>query len=172
VSSDIPEPRARAGVPAIFWFSLSLALLAVALSAAYFLLVYFPQRNAARDRALAESLRRETESKAVLDCANQAARALKKFIEEGRMASRVLGQPLLAIGSTNHYNRRLSRCFVDIETADENMLSGFTVLDAYEGAEMLWCIGKIGGQTACHDADQNSIDESQARAREKSLMTE
>ena len=171
MDSDAPELRAHHSAIQFFWISLSLSLLAVAMSTVYFLLVYVPKRDAARDQLSIESRRQEAETRATLDCANQAARAVSRFVQEDRMSSRVFGIHQNVTGTTNHFNRRLSKCFVQIETMNPPDLSGFSIVDAYENTEVLDCLTKIGRDTRCWSADENSVDPKEADARKESLMS-
>ena len=155
-------------IPRLFWTSLSISILIAAASVAYFLLVYTPLRDARRDQAAAESARHAADRARVLGCASQAEVSASKL---GREMSG-LGERI--VGSTNHFNSRLERCFVEIQTVFPGGGLGFSVVDAYENSVALscWTTPRTKGiwDRTCID-NGKKIDAEKADAREEDLMT-
>ena len=52
------------------------------------------------------------------------------------------GPPPNVTGESNHYNRRLGKCIVDVQTVDKNGTAEF-VLDAYEQSDIMWCLTRF-----------------------------
>lgn len=145
--------------PRVLWFSASAAVLIVALSAAYFLFVTLPAAQRHRDDLAAEIARKQVSDKQVMDCAEQSRRAGEDM---GKYSS-VFGLPSHVSGVINHYNRKLSKCIVDVETVDKNGTVEY-VMDAYQQSSILWCnirfTPKMG--RVCMDAKSNRIDPTDA----------
>jgi len=160
-------------VPRVFWLSASVALLVIAVSASYFLLVVLPASERHRDELTAEVARKQAGEKQALDCAEQARRAGQDM---GKYSSG-FGPPSNISGVSNHYNHKLSKCIVDVQTVDKNSLAEF-VMDAYEQSSILWCTtrfvpkGAPPMQRTCMDSKNNRIDPSAADKQIDALMRE
>jgi hypothetical protein len=160
-------------VPRVFWLSASVALLVIAVSASYFLLVVLPASERHRDELTAEVARKQAGEKQALDCAEQARRAGQDM---GKYSSG-FGPPSNISGVSNHYNIKLSKCIVDVQTVDKNSLAEF-VMDAYEQSSILWCTtrfvpkGAPPMQRTCMDSKNNRIDPSEADKQIDALMRE
>jgi hypothetical protein len=161
------------GVPRLFWFSLSLTLLIIAGSVSYFVLVYIPRRDANRDRVAAESVIRDAERRTDLGCANQAEQASNRLMREMRSDFGPNADHVVGLG--NHYNRRLRKCLVEIQTLTPEGGGGFIILDAYENWSLLSCTTllrpKETWQRFCLNPDGN-LDPEKADVQEKALTSE
>lgn len=158
-------------VPRFFWFSASAALLLIAASAAYFFLAVIPAAERHRDDQAADLARKQASDKQIADCAEQARRAGEDM---GKYSSSGFGLPSHITGVSNHYNRKLSKCIVDVETLDKNGTVEY-VMDAYEESNILWCSTRIGSkniQRFCMDSNKNRIDSTEADKQIDDLMRE
>lgn len=159
-------------VPRILWFSASAALVVIAVSASYFLLVVLPAAERRRDELTTEIARKQAGDKQTMDCAGQARRAGEDM---GKYSSGF--GPSNISGVSNHYNRKLSKCIVDVQTVDRNGTAEF-VMDAYEQSSILWCTirfapkGASPMQRTCMDSQNNRIDPKEADKQIDALMRE
>jgi len=157
----------------IFWFSASVALLVIAISAAYFLFVTLPAAERHRDDLTAEIARKQAIDKQVMDCAEQA----RHTGEDMGKYSSGFGPPSNVSGVSNHYNRKLSKCIADVQTVDKNGTVEF-VMDAYEQSSILWCSTRFVPKAAtpmqrvCMDSKNNRIDPTEADKQIDALMRE
>jgi hypothetical protein len=160
-------------VPRVFWMSASVALVVVAASASYFLLVTLPTAQRHRDELAAEIASKQAKDKQSTDCAEQARRTGEDM---GKYSSG-FGSPSNISGVTNHYNRKLSKCIADVQTADKNGTVEY-VLDAYEQSSILWCSIRFAPKTAspmqriCMDSQSKRIDPTEADKQIDALMRE
>jgi hypothetical protein len=160
-------------VPRVFWLSASVALLVIVVSASYFLLVVLPASERHRDELTAEIARKQAGEKQAMDCAEQARRAGQDM---GKYSS-VFGPPSNISGVSNHYNHKLNKCIVDVQTVDKNSTAEF-VMDAYEQSSILWCMSRFVPKTVppmqrtCMDSNDNRIDPTEADKRIDTLMRE
>ena len=119
----------------------------------------------------AELSRKQASDKQVRDCAEQARRAGEDY---SRYSSG-LG-PSHISGISNHYNHKLNKCIVDVQTADANGRTEF-VMDAYEQqSSILWCITTFVPTSAspmqrtCMDSKNNRVDPTEADTQIDALM--
>lgn len=161
-------------VPRVFWMSASVALLIIAASASYFLLVILPAGQKRRDDLTAEIARKQAEQKQASDCAEQARRAGQDM---GKYSSG-FGPPPNITGVSNHYNRKLNKCIVDVQTVDKNGTVEF-VMDAYEQSNILWCMTQFvaqgpskGMHRTCMGSENNAIDPTEAEKQIEALLRE
>lgn len=173
--TEKPDAQGRSRtVPLLFWAPLSVSILIIAASVGYFLLVYIPRRDANRERLAAESAQRDAETKASVGCANEVARAVSRVIKEDRN----LGWPSARtiIGTSNHYNRRLQKCLVEIDRWEPDGGWSFTIFDAFENSDLLTCFihpSRHGEEPElCLDSDNQHLDPDKADAQHKALMSE
>jgi hypothetical protein len=158
--------------PRVFWLSASAALLAIAGSVSYFLLVALPATQKHRDEQSAQLATTQARDKQVLDCAEQARRAAQDM---GKYSTG-FGPPPAVTGSINHYNRKLGKCIVDVHTVDKNSTAEF-VLDAYEQSDIVWCLTRFTPkalppmQRTCM-AQNKRIDPSDADKQIEALLHE
>lgn len=164
----IPLPLS---VPRFFWIAASVALLGITASVCYFLLVGLPARQKHRDELSSELATKQAGEKQAIDCAEQARRTADDI---GRHSTG-FGPPPGVTGSTNHYNRNLGKCIVDVQTADKNSTAEF-VLDAYEQANMLWCMTRFTPKESprmrrtCMDSQNKPIDPAEADKQIDALL--
>jgi len=126
-----------------------------------------PAAQLHRDELAAEAAKQRAGEKQISDCAEQARLAGEDM---GRHSS-VLGPPSRVAGVSNHYNRKLSKCIVDVQTAQTDGVTE-TLMDAYEQSYLLYCFTttKLG---RCVDALSNtSIDPAEADKRIDALLRE
>jgi hypothetical protein len=160
-------------VPRVFWISASVSLLAVGTAASYFLLVILPTAQRHRDELGAEIASRQAKDRQAIDCAEQA----RHTGEDMGKYSSGFGPPSNISGVSNHYNRKLSKCIVDVQTVDKNGTAEF-VMDAYEQSSILWCMtrfvrkGVPPMQRTCMDSKSNRIDPPEADKQIDALMRE
>jgi len=160
-------------VPRFFWLSASVAVLAIAVSASCFLLMVMPAAQRHRDELAAEIAKQQASEKQIGDCAEQARRAGQDM---GKYSSGV-GPPSNVSGVSNHYNRKLSKCIVDVQTVDRNGTAEF-VMDAYEQSNILWCYTRFaakarsGAQRVCIDSKNNRVDPTEADKQIDALLRE
>ena len=87
------------------------------------------------------------------------------------------GPPSNVTGESNHYNRRLGKCIVDVQTVDKNGTAEF-VLDAYEQSSIVWCTTRFAPEEAppmqrtCMDSQNKRIDPSDADKQIDGLLRE
>ncbi|HUO34070.1 MAG TPA: hypothetical protein VMU43_03675, partial [Candidatus Acidoferrum sp.] len=141
----------------IFWLSLSVAVLTIAASVCYFLLVYVPSRERFKDQQLAETSKRELAAKHESDCFAQAQRATEKYEHE----ISAMGSHEVITDSSNHYNQKSQECLVRIQTLSNDGHRTFIYIeDAYESRMVQSCSVRFGGKgsgTVCLDGDNNEI---------------
>jgi hypothetical protein len=161
-------------MPRVFWMSASVALLIVAASASYFLLVLLPATQRHRDELTAEIARKQAGEKQTLDCAEQARRAGQDM---GKYSTG-FGPPSNITGVSNHYNHKLNKCIADVQTVDKNSTAEF-VMDAYEQSSILWCMTRFvtkgpsrGMQRTCMDSKNNIVDPTEADKQIDALLRE
>jgi hypothetical protein len=166
MSLHMPPPRA-------FWLSASLALLLISSSVAYFFLVLLPGRERHRDELGADLATKQSIQKQVLECADQARLTTQDF---GKYATG-FGPPPSVSGSSNHYNQKLGKCIVDLQTVDKNGTAEF-VLDAYEQSDIIWCNTRFVSkqtppmQRVCMDHQNKRIDPEEADKQIDALLRE
>jgi len=159
-------------VPRVFWLSASVALLLVAVSASYFLLVILPTAQRHRDELAAEAASRQAQEKRTIDCAEQSRRTGEDF---GKYSA--FWPPSHVSGVSNHYNQKLSKCVVDVQTVDKGGTAEF-VMNAYEQSNILWCSTRILPKAAspmqriCMDSQNKRIDSTEADKQIDALMRE
>ena len=159
--------------PRVFWLSASVALLAIAGSVSYLLLVVTPATQRHRDELTLELAAKQAADKRTIDCAEQARRTADDI---GRYSSG-FGPPPTVTGSSNHYNLKLGKCIVDVQTVDKNSTTEF-VLDAYEQSNILWCMTRFAPkesspmQRTCMDSQNQRIDPAEADKRIDVLLRE
>jgi hypothetical protein len=159
--------------PRLFWLSVSVALLAITASISYFLLVVLPATQRHRDELSAELATNKARDKQAIDCAEQARHAAEDI---GKYSSG-FGPPPAVSGSSNHYNRKLDKCIVDVQTVDKNSTAEF-VLDAYEQSNIVWCMTRFTPkesppmQRTCMDSQNKRIDASEADKQIEALLHE
>lgn len=154
--------------PRVFWLSASVALLAIAASVSYSLLVALPATQRRRDELNAESAAKQAKEKQATDCAEQARRVGEDM---GKYSS-VFSPASKVAGTSNHYNRKLGKCIVDVQTVDKNSTSE-TLLDAYEQSTVILCITTLTTRAAsrtCLDAKGKRLDPAEADKQIESLM--
>jgi hypothetical protein len=162
----MPAPRA-------FWLSASVALLVIAAAFAYFLLISLPATQRHRDELNDELATKQAREKQTLECAEQARRTTQDF---GKYATGV-GLPSSVSGSSNHYNQKLGKCIVDVQTVDKNGTAEF-VLNAYEQSDILWCSTRFVPkqtppmQRVCMDHQNKRIDPPEADKQIDALLRE
>jgi hypothetical protein len=161
-------------VPRVFWISVSVALVVIAASASYFLLVILPTAQRHRDEVTAEIARQQAGEKQAMDCAEQARRAGQDM---GKYSSG-LGPPPNITGVSNHYNHKLNKCIVDVQTVDKNSTAEY-IMDAYEQSNILWCMTQFvtkgpskGMRRTCMGSENNIIDPTEAEKQIDALMRE
>jgi hypothetical protein len=160
--------------PRIFWMSASVALLIVGASASYFLLVILPAGQKRRDELTAEISTRQAGEKQTLDSAEQARRAGQDM---GKYSTG-FGPPSHITGVSNHYNHKLNKCIVDVQTAGKNGTAEF-VMDAYEQSNILWCMTQFvtqgpskGMHRTCMGSKNDIIDPTEADKQIDALLRE
>lgn len=155
----------------VFWLSASVALLATAVSISYFLLLVVPATQRHRDELAAELASKQARDKQASDCAEQARHTTEDF---GKYSSGFGPAPTVS-GSSNHYNRKLGKCIVDVQTVDKNSTVEF-VLDAYEQSNIVWCMTRFTPkesppmQRTCMDSQNKRIDASEADKQIDALL--
>lgn len=156
----------------VFWLSLSVALVTVAASVCYFLIVYVPSRDRVRDRQAAEIAQTESVARQETECAAQAARATEQFARE--LLAMNLNHEVVA-DSMNHYNKPLKQCFVEIQTIAKGGATADYILDAIENKQVQVCTFdpqfKGSDKRLCLDADNAEIAPRDADKQSRSLMT-
>jgi hypothetical protein len=158
-------------VPRFFWLFASVALLIVAASVSYFMLVILPTAQRHRDDLAAEIASKQAKDRQAIDCAEQARRTGEDM---GRYSSG-FGPPSHISGVSNHYNRKLSKCIVDVQTVDKGGTAEF-VLDAYEQSSILWCSTRFTPKAAsamqriCMDPQNKRVDPTEADKQIDALM--
>ena len=157
----------------VFWLSASVALLVIAASVSYSLLVALPATQRHKDELNAELAAKQARDKHAIDCAEQARRAG----EDMGKYSNAFGPPPKVSGTSNHYNHKLDKCIVDVQTFDKNGSAEF-VLDAYEQSTILWCMTSFtpketsGMRRTCMDSQNKSINPTEADKQIDALMRE
>ena len=158
-------------VPRVFWVSASVALVLLAVSGSYYLLAILPANERHRNELAAEVARRQANDKQLIDCAEQARLAGKDMSKY----SSGFGPPSNVSGVSNHYNHRLGKCIVDVQTVDKNGTAEF-VMDAYEQSSILWCMTRFGPrsssplQRTCMDSTNNRVDPTEADRQIDALL--
>lgn len=156
-----------------FWVSASVAILVVAASVSYYLVIALPKSQQHRDEVNAELAAKQAKEKQTTDCAEQARLAGGDM---GKYSSG-FGPPSSVSGVSNHYNRKLGKCIVDVQTVDKNGTAEF-VMDAYEQSSILWCSTRFAPKAAspmqriCMDSKNNRIDPTEADKQIDALMRE
>jgi hypothetical protein len=157
--------------PRVFWLSASVALLVIAASVSYYLLIALPKSQQQRDELNAEIAAKQAKEKLAADCSEQARRAgedMVKYSSVFSVASKVAG-------TSNHYNRKLGKCIVDVQTVDKNSTSE-TILDAYEQSSLFLCVTTFTPKAAsrmqrtCLDSQSKPIDPAEADKQIETLM--
>jgi len=132
-----------------------------------------PATQRHRDELGAELATKEARNKQAIDCAEQA----RHTAEDIGKYSTGFGPPPAISGSTNHYNRKLGKCIVDVQTVDKNSTAEF-VLDAYEQSNIVWCMTRFTPkesppmQRTCMDSQTKRIDSSEADKQIEALLHE
>ena len=145
--------------PRIFWLSASLSLLVVAASSSYLLLAVLPAAQRHRDELDSELATKQARDKQTIECADQARRTAQDM---GKYSSG-FGPPPAVSGESNHYNRKLGKCIVNVQTVDKNGTAEF-VLDAYEQSDIMWCLTRFtpkeipAMKRTCMDSQNKRID--------------
>lgn len=161
----------------IFWFTSALACVGVAVSAVYFMLVYIPNRDRLQAETAAENARATRFSQLDAECANRAKTATQQFL----MEQRVIGASVAFIGSSNHYNRQLQKCIVEVDTLSSGSYASTSsrdYMDAYENTILMSCWTvqphdrKKQYELQCQDADLVRIPQDEEDKRWKALMRE
>lgn len=148
-------------------------LLAIAASLLYLLLVALPAAQRRRDDLDADLAATQARDKQVSDCAEQARRAAEDF---GKHSSS-FGPPPAVTGESNHYNQKLGKCLVDVETMGNNNMTEF-VLDAYEESNIIWCMTHFPSKSTelmkrtCMESQNKNVDPDEAERRIDVLMRE
>lgn len=159
--------------PRVFWLSASVALLAIAGSFSYFLVVVLPASQRRRDEQTAQLAAAQAKDKQLSDCAEQARRATQDFAKY----STGFGAPSAVTSAVNHYNRKLGKCIVDVHTVDKNSTAEF-ILDAYEQLDIVWCLTRFTPkalppmQRTCMDPQNKRIDPAEADKQIDALLRE
>jgi hypothetical protein len=139
----------------IFWVSSTVAFVGVAVSVVYFVLIYIPNRDRLQAQAAAETARATRFSQLEVECANRAKAATQQHMLEQHGITEL-------IGFSNHYNRRLQKCVVEVDTAGNGSyasVAGRDFVDAYENVTLLNCVNvmphdpKLKNEFHCEDAD-------------------
>ena len=161
----------------VFWLSSSVACLGVGSFAVYFMLVYIPNRDSLLAQVAAESARAVRIAQLEDECANRAKSAAQQFVSEQRLVDRSTG----FMGFSNHYNRQLQKCVVEIDTASSGSYaatSSRTFVDAHENAILMTCRTvlphdpKLETKFECQDADLVKIPPEQEDKKLKAIMSE
>jgi hypothetical protein len=162
----------------LFWFSSTVACVGTAVSAIYFMLVYIPSRDRLQAQTAAENARIIRFSQLETECANRARPAAQEFMLEQRA---ITGRGFEFQGFSNHYNRKLQKCIVEVDTLSSGphgYSSGRYFVDAYENTILMSCNAftphdpKSKSEFHCEDADLVRIPPEQEDKRLKALMTE
>lgn len=159
--------------PRVFWLSASIALLAIAASVSYCLVVALPATQRHRDDLNAQLAAAQARDKQAIDCAEQARRTTQDMSKY----STGFGPPPGVTGSTNHYNRKLGKCIVDVHTADKNSTAEF-VLEAYEQSDIVWCVTRFVPnelprmRRTCMESQNKLIDPAEADKQIDALLRE
>ena len=158
-------------VPRVFWVTISLALLLVALSAAHFFLVSLPAAQRRRDELAADNAKQQLTARQIADCAEQSRRAGADFSRYSSGAAFGLRESIA--GVSNHFNRKLGKCIVDVQTVDKNGTSEY-VMDAYEESSLLWCSNRLTPklQRTCMDSHNIQINPGEADRQIDALLRE
>ena len=157
----------------VFWLSASVALLVIGASVVYFLLVSLPATQRRRDELNDELAAKQARQKQSLECAEQARRTTQDF---GKYATG-FGPPPSVSGSSNHYNQKLGKCIVDVQTVDKNGTAEF-VLDAYEQSDIILCTTRFAPkqtppmQRVCLDHENKRIEPEDADKQIEALLKE
>ena len=133
--------------PRVFWLSASVAFLVIAASVAYFLLFALPATQRHRDELNSEFAAKEAKEKQAIECAEQARRTAQDF---GKYTTG-FGPPPAVSGSSNHYNRKLDKCIVDVQTVEKIGTAEF-VLDAYEQSTIFVVYDTVCAEGSTADA--------------------
>lgn len=161
----------------IFWLSSSVAALGVGAAVMYFFMVYIPNRDLLQTKVAAENARATRLSQLDADCANRAKPATQQFLLEQRL----LDSSVAFMGYSNHYNRRLEKCVVEVDTTSNgSYASSYSryFVDAIENAILMSCATlhphdrKSDSNFQCHDAYLVTIPPDQEDKRLKAIMTE
>jgi hypothetical protein len=159
--------------PRVFWLSASVAFLVIAASVAYFLLFTLPMTQRHRDELNNELAAKQAREKQAIECAEQARRTA----EDVGKHSTGFGPPPTVTGSSNHYNQKLGKCILDVQSVDKNSTAEF-VLDAYEQSSILWCMTHWPSKQTepmrrtCMDSQNKPIDPADADKQIDALLKE
>lgn len=159
--------------PRVFWLSASVALLVIAASVSYSLLVTLPAVQRHRDELSADLATKQARDKQITDCAEQARRTAEDFGKHNTG----FGPPPTVTGESNHYNHKLGKCVVGVQTVDKNSTGEF-VLDAYEQSSIIWCTTWWPTKATefmhrtCMDSQNKSVDPTEADKQIDALMRE
>ncbi len=160
-------------VPRFFWLSATISVLAIAISVSCFLLVLLPAAQRHRDEQNAEIAAKQAGDKQVIECAEQARHAAEDM---GKYSTGFGPQPAVS-GSSNHYNHKLGKCIVNVQTVDKNSTAEF-LLDAYEQSNIVWCMtrfvpkGTPPMQRTCMDSQNKLIEPTEADKQIDALLHE
>ena len=109
-----------------------------------------------------------------MDCAEQARRAGQDM---GKYSSG-FGPPPTITGVSNHYNRKLNKCIVDVQTVEKSSTAEY-IMDAYEQSNILWCMTQFvtkgpskGMQRTCMGSENNIVDPAEAEKQIEALLRE
>jgi hypothetical protein len=159
----------------IFWLSASVSILAVSASACYFFLIVLPASQRHRDELSSELANKQAAERLRTECAEQGRRTAEDL---GKYSSGSgVGLPATFTGESNHYNRKLGKCIVDVQTVDKNGTTEF-LLDAYEQSNIMWCSTRYlpkqapSMQRICMDTQNKRIDPADADKQIDSLLRE
>jgi hypothetical protein len=132
------------------------AALMIAASVAYFLLIYVPGRDHRQNDRISER-----------DCAARATLAVNELV--GQRKQWEPDRLFKIYGLSNHYNRRLEKCFVSViaRVGDPVNVSVWMVRDAYEGREVVACSG-----ATCLQNGDRELSTGEAERLRTALMTE
>ena len=155
----------------LFWIVSATAALSIAGSIVYFLLVYIPARDRTEAEAKVQAVRTQSER----ECSTQAQHATEIWTRQWRINGGVRDS---ISGGSNHYNRKLQKCFVEIDSAGtgNTTVLGTYLVDAYEVMAVLSCTTMLprSGESRrdCLDADSKKLEPEEADKRRKALMSE
>lgn len=161
----------------VFWLSSAAACALLAASAVYFLLVYVPKRDRLQAQTAEDSERSLRLAQLETECANRARPAAQQILAE----QRAIDAGVVLMGFSNHYNRRMQKCVVEVDTTSSGSYattSSRYFFDAYENALLLSCTTvmphdrRISSEFHCEDADLARIPPDQEGKRLKAIMSE
>jgi len=141
------------------------------------MLVYIPKRDRLQAETAAESARANRIAQFETECANRA----KSSAQEVLLEQKVTDRSAALMGFSNHYNRRLQKCVVEVDTASSGpyaFISDRYFVDAYENAILMTCRTvtprdqKSESKFQCHDAEFVTIPPDQEDKRLKAIMSE